>query len=534
MQRMDASHRVLTLAALSLVGLFALAARLYQLPRLRLMEDELFHLDLAQRPFSEILDHCLLSPTYPAWYLPYKAWMAVMPLGDVGLKSFSLTLGLLGIALGYVMGREAGGRTAGLLTALLLALFGFHVHFSQIATHYAFICMLGALLAASAIALLTRGSRLAFVVHAVALATAFLTHPSTLFLVGGEAVGLLWLLGRPRPLFRRRFALSLGLGLGLSLPAFYLMAVQWPLVHRMGFPFIPQVELAVVWERLHNVLAYRSRLPFTWPMEAVIWGTLALGFWLSLRGVRGVGPEASVGPFFLGCLGLVPLSAYLLSGLLRKDFLYEARFAALFVPPLMGSLAVTLVRLWQRLGPGWRRLALTAVLLLCFLIPQAGSLHFLFGSGRALDNFPVDPVMAHLRARARSGDLAVVHHSWYLPFFQRYYRPAAPTFMGAVTEGILARPFGGVRDPTTPRAVQAILDRLAGRERLFLILSPGANREWRDPDGLLEKSLDRRFRLLEEICFGCESGYPAVVKTYDVTGTGVKGSAARGRSPDGT
>ena len=155
------------------------------------------------------------------------------------------------------------------------------------------------------------------------------------------------------------------------------------------------------------------------------------------------------------------------------------------------------------------------LILAAVLLAQIGSYMFLNGEARRRDNFPIAEVNAWIHQRAGAGDMAVVHHSWYLPFFNRYYPHRHPRFIGAVTEGILPLPFGGVRRPTTPPDVAEVMRRVRDAGSVFLVLSTTANQEWRDPRGLMQAGLDLRLEFVDEACFSCTpDGFPTLVRRY--------------------
>ncbi len=182
---------------------------------------------------------------------------------------------------------------------------------------------------------------------------------------------------------------------------------------------------------------------------------------------------------------------------------------------LLTASAASWIARRQRLGKA--RLVLAALLLLAALIPQAGSLAYVLGPEKAAENYPIDRLSAHLQASARTGDVALVHQSWYKLYFDRYHRAPRPTILGAVQSGIKKTvPFGGTLFPITAPQVAAELARLRAHRRVFLVLSPGANEEWRDPRGLLEAALDRRYTLVSTTRFGVPTGLTAVVKLYDL------------------
>ncbi len=516
--RAYAPSRGLLIAAALVLALVALGPRLWGLSEMPFMEDECFHAELSDRPWGEILDHCKVSPTYPGWYLPYKLWMLAAPPTDLGRKALSVLWGCLGVLAMFWLGREAAGTRAGLLAALLLALNGYHVNYSQIATPYAFIMFLGVVAGWSLLALLRRGSRIAAAVHALTVALAFHSHPTAVFLWGAEVAGVLLLAWSGRREHLRLFALAQGLALALSAGALYLMGHHWVVMQQSGgAAYIPEVSAQVVIERLHNLTAFGSQLSWAYPLEVLTLAAAAgAGLWAATRLLRRQ-PDERWPAAVLLCVWMLPFLVSMAAGvMINREIFYEARFFAIFLPAGCALVAVAVTTLKGTPGQQGRlRSGAATLLLAAAVLSQAGSLSYLFGGGRAADRFPIRHVLSHLRQHVRPGDVVVVHHSWYLSFFRRYLPGRYPPVLGAVHQQVQHSPYGGVRDPTTGAHVTKLLESIKGKHRLLLVLSPGALEEWRDPGGLVEKAMDRRYALLHRVCFNCER-FAAVVKLYDM------------------
>ncbi len=513
------------------LGLLLLAAglRLWGLTGTLLIDDECFYTAMSQRPLGFILRHCLESPTYPGWFLPAKAWAAVFGGTDLAVRGHSLFWGLLAVLATAGLGREVGGRRAGVLAGGLLATSGYHIYFSQTASPYALLSFLGAAATLCLLRLLRGGGRRDAVLLALLLTCACYSHIAGLMFWLAQlcAVLLLALAGRRAHL--RAYALSQGLTLVLSAGAAYIVLRQLPHVRRVGFPYVPEVDLAVVGDTLHQLLAYRAEQAFATPLWALA-GLLLLarGAQAALRTLRR--PAGGPGPApwpeaALLVIGVLPLLGSVAGAVLvDKSLLYAPRIFSICVPAALALLASGLSAL-GRARPWALALALPLVLL-----PQVGSLAFLTGEGRRLENFPVQEVSRLLRARGRPGDVAVIHDAWFKQLFDRYYPHRWPRIVGAVYQQIEDRPFGGVRDPLTPAALQEVLDLARSHRRLWLVLTPEALRLWRDPRGLLQAALDARFRAGERTCLRCDGPDPVWVTLYPLD---APGAAPRGPAPPG-
>jgi hypothetical protein len=266
---------------------------------------------------------------------------------------------------------------------------------------------------------------------------------------------------------------------------------------------------------LHGLLAYRSSIGWAHALEALFALAAVGGGLVAMARVRRGDAEGRWPLVILLTVWALPFATCLaMSLLISKDLLYAPRFFALFAPAGIALLGATIS--WVDDGPrlGRLRRPLAVVLLAAALIPQAGSMAFLFGGGRARENFPIDEISAYLKQHSRPQDVAIIHHSYYQLFFDHYYHAPWPRFQGAVQQRYDPLPLGGLYDRATPAAVRDALQRVDGYRRIWLILTPTTNDAWRDPDRLIERAFDRRFKLRSRRCFSCDSGDPVVLKLY--------------------
>lgn len=77
----------------------------------------------------------------PLYYLILKAWSGAVGTGEVGLRLLSVMAGLVTIYVVYLIGKEMGDRSLGILAALLMAVAPLHVYYSQEARMYALAAM---------------------------------------------------------------------------------------------------------------------------------------------------------------------------------------------------------------------------------------------------------------------------------------------------------------------------------------------------------------------------------------------------------
>ena len=93
--------------------------------------------------------HFHVEPHPPGWYLAMAGWVAVAGADLAALRVPSALLGVIGVLLTWQVGRQLYGNGVGLVAAAMLALHGFHIHWSGLARTYAAGVVLG--LAATAL-----------------------------------------------------------------------------------------------------------------------------------------------------------------------------------------------------------------------------------------------------------------------------------------------------------------------------------------------------------------------------------------------
>ena len=264
------------------------------------------------------------EPNPPLYFVVAWLWTHVFGAGTAGLRSLSAVIGTATVPLVYLAGREMVSRRASLLAAGLITLSPFMIWYSQEAREYG---LLAALCAASLIffarAWRAPGSRRDLVWWTVLSALALLTQYFALFLIGAEALLLL---------YRRRDA-----GVVLALVALALVeATLIPhLVSHQAHPagWIDNFRLSV---RIRQVPVafgfspqYQSQTALNYGLlaAAVLVGAVIVLLLVGADGpeLRGAGLAAGLAAFVLG----VPL----VLALVGHDY-YEPRALIPAVIPL--------------------------------------------------------------------------------------------------------------------------------------------------------------------------------------------------------
>lgn len=129
-----------------LILLFSLLLRLIAINQNLWLDEATSALLVRDFSFSRILTEFSPGDFHPPfYYLFLKIWAGLFGSTEVGLRSFSLAVGIATVYVIYLIGKRLLTRKAGLLAALFLATSGLHIYYSQEARMYA----LSALLVAS-------------------------------------------------------------------------------------------------------------------------------------------------------------------------------------------------------------------------------------------------------------------------------------------------------------------------------------------------------------------------------------------------
>jgi hypothetical protein len=134
----------------------------------------------------------------PLYYLLAWFWAKAFGTDEVGLRSLSAVIGTALIPVSYAVAARLVSRRAGLVVAALAACSPLLVWFSQEARPYVLLALLTALSMLYFLRALEAGGARAFVPWAVVSALALATHYFAVFIVGPEAIWLLFALRQRR------------------------------------------------------------------------------------------------------------------------------------------------------------------------------------------------------------------------------------------------------------------------------------------------------------------------------------------------
>src|SRR5512139_3222061 len=129
-----------------LVLIFALAAflRFYLLDGQSFWNDEGNSARIAERSLQLITEGAAGDIHPPLYYYLLHFWRSVFGSSEFALRSLSAALGVLLVALTFLIGRKAFSLGAGLLAAFVAAINPFQVYYSQEARMYMLLAVIGA------------------------------------------------------------------------------------------------------------------------------------------------------------------------------------------------------------------------------------------------------------------------------------------------------------------------------------------------------------------------------------------------------
>ena len=494
----------LTRLALGLVLFLATALRCFRLGSQSLWSDEGNSVTLAQAGLTEIATRTALDIHPPLYYWLLHAWIGLFGTNEVAVRSLSVVVSVLAVAVTFALARRLFGTPAALVSSFLMAISPFQVHYAQETRMYALLGLLAVTTVLATAELVVGqptarqesatlppfpGNRLAFgevslrnwgfaVLYVAAATLGLYTHYALGVVLAATGIaGLVSPLCPRRPGWNRKLLAWIGLNL-------------IPLV--LFVPWLP-----TAWRQLTTWPAPTERVP--WPdVLATIWRTLTLGptakgetVWLLL-----LGAAATLGMFTLLRQSRKPIVVLALLHLglptLLTLFLFKPaylKFLLVAGPPLCLLLALATQALPG--GHGSARKAGRLLILSAVLAVAIGS------AWQALAKYYFDPTAArddYRRLAAYVASLAGAHDAVLLDapgqaeVFGYYYRGQAPVI-----------PLPEQR-PIDPAAATVRLEQLVDRAGTIYAVYWATDES--DPQGLIEGWLDHHTFKAGDVWYG--------------------------------
>lgn len=445
------------------IAVAALGLRLYRLADAPVWWDEGWSVWLARMPLPEAAVRTAYDVHPPLYYAMLHLWLLVAGEGELAIRYPSLAAGVLGVALAYRLGREMGGRFAGIVAAAMLAVSPFNVVWSQQARMYAPLAAL-ALLSTWLALRLWRGEGRAWHYVAAALAMLYTHSLSALFLALQNLMWLLYL-RRARPgTWWRWPATQAALLIGL---------VPWLLVLLPRLTTWSVSEPIDLWRYSYyywGALVRGTTVHVEAHTPLLVAAATCLGLAVLALVARARRPDAPAAwSLVLGAV--LPLALmFLLSQ--PRGFYYsprpEPRYLSPFAPWVYLLWAGGIAAIWRRQRPAGAALAVVSLALLAWSLPP------LYAERRPQDDYP--SLAATLRTYVGPDDLVLMHTDSEWPVFNYHYAGqwrGVPNAAGWSEEA-----FAGFLAPLLP-----------GRQAMWLLLTIDAIRI--DPGMALEAGLAR-------------------------------------------
>lgn len=266
--------------------------------------------------------------TPPLYYVIAWAWAKVFGTSEAGLRSLSALFGSATIPLAFELGRRVAGRRTGLVAAALCAFNPLLVWYSQEARSYALMVLLTGLTLLALIHVLESPSARRLALWSVLAIASIATHYFAGFLVGAEA---LWLLYRTEAKARAGAAvLAVAVAAGALLP----LALHQRSTGAAAFISESSIVRRVAQIPKQFVLGYHG------PLEVV--SLIVSALLVAYAGLRLVaaapGRERMRALLFAG-MGFVAILAPLALALIGPDYLIARNVLASLLPLAVATAA---------------------------------------------------------------------------------------------------------------------------------------------------------------------------------------------------
>ncbi|MFN8188012.1 MAG: glycosyltransferase family 39 protein [Gaiellales bacterium] len=212
------------LAPFALPAILALATalRFANLGENSLWSDEAYSVIMAQRDPVEIVHKSAAVDSHPPlYYLLLSAWIAIFGDSEYAVRSLSAVIGVLVVAVVYLLGRRIAGRRVGLVASLVAAISPFYLLYSQEARMYILAALLAGLSFLAFLHLLELRSRRNAVLYVLATVLLLYTHVYGLFVLLAQLIVLL-LRTRELPRSARAGELRSWTGIAAAIGVLYL------------------------------------------------------------------------------------------------------------------------------------------------------------------------------------------------------------------------------------------------------------------------------------------------------------------------
>ena len=498
--RIKTKYSYFILSAIYLIGILF---RVYKLDFQDIGNDEMINYLISSLGFHEIISAILKEIHPPLYYYLLHFWMYLG--NDAGtLRTLSVIFGVLTIPFVYFIGKKCFNEKVGLLSCLFIAISPFYIYYSQEMRMYSLSSFLAVVCVWYFLKILEKNEKKFWVGFIIFTVLSLYTHYSFYYLLFVENIfmGIMWFRKNYSYLFRG-WCISHIIILLLSVPGLYILVVQILMVHKYG----PQSLVAGAYSFHFKdlpALFYNFLFLSTFGMQFKI-PLLILVIVLFVSGLGFAKREDFRRPWsimndektlFLFLYLLLPIfTSFTLGLLVYSPLMYFARFFIIFTPAYYIILANGIVNLKSNL---------TGRLVLIFFFIFLSIASATLNNGRHILTRP--PTRAVLKYIHNNGyrygdDLVMIHFSHLKMLFDHYNSyhflidSVGPSFDPKV--GAWPRHFLTIDETYLPNFKK----QLEGFSRMWLILTPVINVQWRDPKEAIWNYCERNFQRVDHKVF---------------------------------
>lgn len=180
--------------ALATILILATSLRLYNLDRLSFWFDEFLTVTLASEPLARLPAAVRQSEqTPPLLHVLMHGWMKLFGVSEFAVRLPAAVFGILAVWVTYLLGVALFGRREGFVAALLMALSGFQIAYSQEARVYSLLLLMGLTSSLFFVKLLREGGLIHQVAYVLATGILYWTHLHAVFVVAAQQLTWLYL-----------------------------------------------------------------------------------------------------------------------------------------------------------------------------------------------------------------------------------------------------------------------------------------------------------------------------------------------------
>jgi hypothetical protein len=360
--------------------------------------DEALSVNIAKAPLSDIPDLLRHDGHPPLYYWLLHGWIDVFGDGDRAVRAFSGVLGLLAIALVYVLARRLGGPLLAMFSAAVIAVSPYAIRYSSETRMYELVVVLalvGWLLLESAM----RTPRLPLLAGLFLVSGALLlTHYWAMFLLAGVLLLLAYVVWRPRTPALRDAALRCGIAVaaGGAFLVPWLSTMRYQSAHT-GTPWAAAPRPTRVASETITDLSGGN-----FPESVLLAGLIVAIVVLGLIGRRTADGAVQLGrphSDWRGQAALVAAATAAFGAIVAfaTSSAFAGRYGSVYFPVIVLLLAAGIAVV----PAGWTRTGVLAVVAVL-------SIAVVYAQIRLYDRTQAGKVAAAIEAEAQPGDLVVV------------------------------------------------------------------------------------------------------------------------------